>query len=156
MTADPKSTHVAKQAVRKVPEDRPRVAPYLVVKGAARLIGFLEQVVGAKERYRLAGPGGGVTHAEVEIGGSVVMLADASAEHPAKTAMLHVYVEDVDATYSRALAAGATPVRPPADQFYGDRSGGVQDPFGNQWWFSTHVEDVSPEEISRRAAAMGK
>jgi uncharacterized glyoxalase superfamily protein PhnB len=130
------------------------VSPYLVVKDAARVIDFLKRVLGATERYRLATPDGKVMHAEVEVVDSVVMVAEATESHPPMPAMLSVYVEDVDATYAKALAAGATPVRPVADQFYGDRSGGVKDHAGNQWWFATHVEDVSPDEIARRAAAL--
>jgi uncharacterized glyoxalase superfamily protein PhnB len=99
-------------------------------------------------------PDGKVMHAEVRIADSLVLLAEASEQFPAMPSMLSVYVEDVDATYAKAVAAGATPVRPPADQFYGDRSGGVKDQGGNQWWFATHIEDVEPDEIARRAAAM--
>jgi PhnB protein len=145
-----------KPAVAPIPKDQPRVSPCLVTKDAARVIDFLKRVVGAKELYRLAGPDGKVMHAEVRIVDSVVMLSEASDQHPAMPAMLNIYVEDVDATYAKALAAGATAVRPVADQFYGDRSGGVKDPSGNLWWFATHVEDVPHDEIVRRAAAMKK
>jgi uncharacterized glyoxalase superfamily protein PhnB len=106
---------------------------------------------------RFAAPGNRVGHAEMRIGDSVVMLGDAHGEHKPLQAMLYVYVDDADATYQRALAAGAASVQPPADQFYGDRSGGVRDPLGNQWWIATHIEDVPPAELKRRAqAAMEK
>jgi uncharacterized glyoxalase superfamily protein PhnB len=113
----------------------------------------MKDVLGAEEMFRMDSPTG-VGHAELRVGDSVVMLADAQGSATGKVApaMLHIYVEDVDATYRRALAAGATSLREPADQFYGDRSGGVEDGFGNQWWFATHIEDVPPDEMERRAA----
>ena len=101
----------------------------------------------------MAGADGAIRHGEVEIGDSRVMLADATNESPAVPAMLHLYVEDVDAVYRAALEAGAESVREPTDQFYGDRMAGVNDAFGNQWWIATHVEDVSAEEMERRQAA---
>jgi len=114
-------------------------------------------VFDAEELERLAAPGGRIGHAEVRIGDSVVMIGDARGEHAPTQAMLYVYIDDVDATYQRALAAGATTVQPPTDQFYGDRSGGVKDAFGNMWWIATRIEDVAPEELKRRAqAAMEK
>jgi uncharacterized glyoxalase superfamily protein PhnB len=148
------SSTSAKKSVKPIPEGQPRVSPYLVSRDASRVIEFTKRVLGAKELYRLAGPDGKVMHAEVRIGDSVVMVSDGGPEHPPMPTMLSVYVEDVDATYAKAVAEGATPVRPVANQFYGDRSGGVKDHAGNLWWFATHVEDVSPEEITRRAAAM--
>jgi uncharacterized glyoxalase superfamily protein PhnB len=151
------ATKAAKRgAVAPIPKGRPRVSPYLVTRDAERVIDFLKKVVGGVEEYRLASPDGKVMHGEVKIADSVVMLAEASDQHPAMPSMLSIYVEDVDATYAKALAAGATPIRPPADRFYGDRSGGVKDHAGNQWWFCSHIEDVSIEEIERRAAAMKK
>lgn len=90
-------------------------------------------------------------HAELRLGDSVIMLSDASPEFPARSAMIHIYVPDTDAAYRRAVAAGAKPIREPADQFYGDRSAGVEDAFGNYWWIATHVEDIPPEEMERRA-----
>ena len=95
-------------------------------------------------------------HAELTIGPSIVVTSDANEEFPPAPARLQLYVGDVDAVYKRALAAGATSLRKPSDQFYGDRSGGVQDAFGNQWWLATHIEDVTPEEIGRRAAQQGQ
>ncbi|HEY7579016.1 MAG TPA: VOC family protein [Acetobacteraceae bacterium] len=138
-------------AVNARPEGYHSLTPYLVVEGAGRLIEFLEEVFDAEQKERLPAPGDLVGHAELRIGDSVVMLGDARGSYTPMPAMLYVYVEDVDATYQRALAAGATQVQPPADQFYGDRSGGVKDPCGNLWWIATHVEDVAPDELKRRA-----
>ena len=115
------------------------------------MIDFLKEVFNAQEVMRLAAPSGRIGHAEVRIGDSVVMLGDAHGEHKPMQAMLHVYVDDADATYERAVAAGATSVQAPVDQFYGDRSGGVKDRCGNLWWIATHIEDVQPDELKRRA-----
>ena len=139
-------------AVKPIPDGYHRVTPYLAVDGASRLIDFLKEAFGAEETFRMPAGEGKIGHAEVRIGDSVVMTGDASGgDTPAMPAMIHLYVEDIDATYRRALEAGATSVREPADQFYGDRSGGVRDPAGNLWWIVTHVEDVSEEELARRA-----
>lgn len=139
-------------AVRPIPEGYHTITPYLVVEGADALIGFLREAFGGEELHRMERPEGGILHAEVRIGDSRVMLADATAEWPVQPSLLHLYVEDVDATFARALQAGATSVMEPANQFYGDRHGGVKDGAGNQWWISTHVEDVPPEEMERRMA----
>ncbi len=143
-----------KKAVKPIPDEYHTVTPYLVVPGAARLIDFLKQVFDAKEVVRMAGPGGSVAHAEVRIGDSIVMMGDAGGPNPAMPAQLYVYVKDVDAVYQKALAAGGTSVREVADQFYGDRNGAVKDPCGNHWGIATHTEDVSPEEMKKRMAAM--
>jgi len=144
-------------AVKPIPDGYHTVTPYLIVEGASRLIDFAKQVFGAEETFRMPGPGGGVMHAEIRIGDSMVMLADASgAENPPMPAMIHLYVPDVDAAYKRAIGAGASSVREPQDQFYGDRSAGVIDALGNRWWIATHIEDVPPEELERRTAAMGQ
>jgi uncharacterized glyoxalase superfamily protein PhnB len=140
-------------AVKPIPEGYHTVTPYLIVGGAAKLIDFMKAGLGAQERGRMAGPDGRIMHAEVAIGDSVIMLSDAGPENPPMTAMLHLYVEDADAVYRQALQAGATSIREPGDQFYGDRSAGVRDAFGNQWWLATHIEDVPPEEMEKRAAA---
>ena len=132
------------------------VTPYLVVDGAQQLIDFLRQAFGAVEVHSSLKSDGRIMHAQVRIGDSVVMISDATPECRLGPAMLHLYVPDVDAMYASAVAAGGTPLRAPADQFYGDRSGGVQDPLGNQWWMATHVEDVSLEEMERRVKAMGR
>ena len=136
---------------KAIPEGYHSITPYLVVDGAERLIDFLKKAVGAKERFMMKCSEGKIAHAELQIGDSIVMLADSSPQWQPTTAMIHVYVEDIDQTYQRAVAAGGKPVKEPANQFYGDRSGSVRDAFGNQWHFATHVEDVTPEEMERRA-----
>jgi PhnB protein len=143
-------------SVKPIPDGYSAVTPYLTVSGVARLIDFVKEVFDAEEVLRMPGPDGNVAHAEVRIGGSMVMMGEPMDDSARMPAMLHVYVKDVDAVYARALQAGATSVREPEDQFYGDRSGGVKDAFGNLWYMATHVEDVSDEELQRRAAALGK
>jgi PhnB protein len=135
-----------------IPKGFTTVTPYLCVVQVAKLIDFLKQAFAAEVIARMDGPEGSVMHAEVKIGDSIVMIGQVPAER-ATRAMLHLYVADADATYKKALAAGATSVREMANQFYGDRSGGVRDAFGNDWYIATHVEDVSPEEMKRRMAA---
>jgi len=143
-------------AVKPIPEGYHTVTPYLVVQGAANLIDFLKHAFDAKEIERMARPDGLVTHAEVKIGDSIVMMGEASGEKKPTTSMLYLYVNDTDAVYKRALQAGATSVMEPADQFYGDRNAGVKDPAGNRWWIATHKEDVPPEEMAKRARAAHK
>jgi len=151
-------------AVKPIPDGYGSVTPYLIVDGAAAAIEFYKRTFAATERFRLASRDGRVGHAELEIGGSVIMLAD---EHPEMGARgprtiggspvgIHLYLDDVDAAAARAVAGGARLLRPVADQFYGDRLGVIEDPFGHIWHLSTHVEDVAPEEIGRRAAAAGQ
>ncbi|HVA02759.1 MAG TPA: VOC family protein [Acidimicrobiales bacterium] len=146
--------------VNPIPADYPRVCPYLSVCGAADAIDFYCSVFGAQERMRLAGPDGKLGHAELQIGDSVIMLAD---EFPGMGGVspktlggtpvtLTIYVEDVDRVFARALQGGATEVRAVQDQFYGDRSGMFDDPFGHRWSVATHIEDVSPDEMEKRAA----
>jgi uncharacterized glyoxalase superfamily protein PhnB len=118
------------------------VTPYLVAPEAARLIDFMKAAFGAQELQRHTQPDGAIRHAEVKIGDSVVILSEAMDEWPPMPAMLHVYVEDVDRVYRQALEAGATSLREPADQPYGDRSGGVADPAGNQWWLATPISEA--------------
>ena len=138
-----------------IPEGHRTVTPFLRVADAARLIDFMKQAFAATEAFRMDGPDGSVAHAEVKIGDSMVMIGQAPADQ-AMQSMLHLYVPDTDAIYKSALAAGATSIREPADQFYGDRSAGVRDAQGNEWWMATHIEDVSREEMERRMAAMGQ
>lgn len=138
-------------AVKPIPEGYSTVTPYLVVEGASKLIDFAKQAFGAEERSRMDMPDGKVGHAEIVIGDSIIMLSDAAGEWKPIPAMIHLYVEDADKTYQRALEAGATSLQEPADQFYGDRSSGVLDPVGNRWWIATHVEDVPPDEMNKRA-----
>ena len=138
-------------AVKPIPDGYHSVTPSLMVEDADNLLDFLKQAFAADETFRMARADGSVGHAEVRIGDSVVMMGEASEQWPPMTASIHLYVDDCDATYKRALEAGATSVQEPADQFYGDRSGGVRDPAGNLWWIVTHVEGVSEEELARRA-----
>jgi len=139
--------------VKPIPDGYHTVTPILMVDGAARLIDFLETAFDAREKSRFVDPGGKIAHAEVTIGDSLVQLSDAAGEWKPIQVPLLLYVTDTDAAYERALKAGATSVREPADQFYGDRTGGVKDAFGNTWWIATHKEDVSREEILRRMEA---
>lgn len=143
-------------AVKPIPDGYHTVTPYLVVEGAAKLLDFLERAFGGKVTERVERPDGSIGHAEVRVGDSMLMLAEANAQWKPMPALIYLYVPDTDLTYQRALQAGATSVMAPANQFYGDRNGGVKDPFGNLWWIGTHVEDVSPEELKRRAEAAMK
>jgi PhnB protein len=141
-------------SVSFIPTGWPTVIPVFAVKGAARLRDFLVQVFDAKVTECYADPSGTVHHAEVWIGGSLVMFGEAPDASAIKTGSVYVYLPDCDAAYRTALAAGAKSVREPKTQFYGDRNATVTDPFGIQWSLGTHVEDVSPEECARRMAAM--
>jgi PhnB protein len=141
---------------KHIPDGYHAITPSFCVDGAQKFVAFLKEVFGAKERMRMEGPGGKIMHAEFEIGDSTIMLADPMPEWPVKTNSLYVYVEDVDAAYKRALQAGASSVREPQDMFYGDRTAGVKDPFGNSWGIATHIEDVSPEDLKKRAEAFQK
>lgn len=148
--------------VNAQPDGYHTATPYLICKGAARAIEFYKQAFGATELFRLEGPGGSVGHAEVKIGDSPIMLAD---EHPdmgfvgpqslgGTPVSILLYFDDCDAVFHRAIAAGGTELRPLADQFYGDRSGTITDPFGHVWSIATHKEDIPPDELSRRMEAM--
>jgi len=141
--------------VKPIPDGYHSIQPYLYIRGAAKAIDFYKKALGATEIMRMPAPDGRLMHAEIRIGDSVVMLAD---EHPERqvyspahfggfTSSLMLYVANCDAVYQQALAAGAKGVREPADQFYGDRMAGIEDPFGHQWWIATHIKDVSPEEM---------
>jgi len=148
--------------VKPIPENYHRVTPYLVVDGAAEAIDFYSRVFGATEVMRMPAPGNKIGHAEIKVGDSVVMLADAVAGMGHKSpktlggspVSLLLYVEDTDTTVKRAIENGAKLSRPVEDQFYGDRMGTVEDPFGHVWHVATHVEDVSPEEMKRRMESM--
>jgi PhnB protein len=138
--------------VQKKPEGYHAVTPYLIVNDAGKLIDFLTEAFGAKEKVRMPGPDGMVAHAEVEIGDSVVMMG--TNPDDLFPAMLYVYVDDADETYRKALAAGGTSHEEPNDTFYGDRRAEVRDPWGNRWSIATHIEDVSEEEMDRRMKKM--
>jgi PhnB protein len=136
--------------VQNPPAGYHTVTPYLTVKEVSKLIEFLERVFGATVVERMTRPDGSVGHCEIRIGDSIVMMGEPPDPTKARPANLYVYVSDVDATYRRALAQGATSDREPADQFYGDRSGGFVDASGNTWWVATHKEDMTTEEMQRR------
>jgi uncharacterized glyoxalase superfamily protein PhnB/uncharacterized damage-inducible protein DinB len=140
------------RAVPFKPTGSPTLTPYLVVRNAPPLIDFLKTIFGAVEIDRTLRPDGSVMNAVMQLGDSRVMMGEAAAPRETFPAMLYVYVPDVDAAYARALAAGATSVADPADMFYGDRHAAVRDAAGNEWWMATHKEDVSPDEVQRRAA----
>jgi len=140
-------------ASKPLPYGLQTVTPYLIVKNAQALLDFVTKVFDAKQRELFQDPDGRIGHAEVTLGDSVIMLSDKPPHLDAMPASLYVYVDDTDARYKRALGAGAVSVMEPADQFYGDRNAGVIDPTGNLWWIATHVEDVSQEELARRAKA---
>ncbi|MBA2312642.1 MAG: VOC family protein [Actinobacteria bacterium] len=148
--------------VKPIPDGYPQVTPYLCLDGAAAAIDFYSEVFGAAERSRMPAPDDKIGHAELQIGDSVIMLSD---EFPDMGMMgpkavggtpvtVSVYVEDVDGAFDRAVRAGAKSLRPVEDQFYGDRSGQFEDPFGHRWSVATHIEDVSPEDMAARAAKM--
>jgi PhnB protein len=149
-------------AVKPVPEGYRTVTPYLIVKGAAQALDFYRRAFNSEERMRMPGPEGKIMHAEIRIGDSMVMLAD---EFPQMGALspqtiggtavgLCLYIEDVDSRFQQAVSAGAKIERPLQNQFYGDRSGTIVDPFGHKWTLASHVEDVAPDEMERRMAAM--
>jgi PhnB protein len=140
-------------AVKPIPDGFHSVTPYLMVQGVAALIDFLKQAFGAEEIFRMPRPDGAIMHAEVKIGDSMIMMGEAMGEHEPMPGSIYLYVSDTDAVYHRALQAGATTVMEPGDQFWGDRQGGIKDPVGNHWWIATHKEDVSPEELAKRAEA---
>ena len=143
--------------VKPIPDGFHSITPYLIVDGAAKIIDFAQKAFDAKLHHEATKrPDGSIMHATLKIGDSMLMISDASEQAKATTTMLYLYVPDVDATYQKALKAGGTSVMEPADQFYGDRSGGVKDPAGNQWWLGKHIEDVAPGELKKRAADMFK
>ena len=151
-------------AVRPIPDGYHTATPYLVIDGAAGAIEFYKKAFGAQELMRMPGPGGKVMHAEIQIGDSRIMLADEFPEMNIRgpkalggsPIWLMLYVEDVDAMFQQAVANGGVVKRPLADQFYGDRSGSLEDPFGHTWTIATHKEDLTPEEIEQRVAAQGQ
>ncbi len=149
-------------AAKAIPAGHHTVAPYLAVKNGARALEFYKRAFGAAESYKFLMPDGRLGHAEIRIGDSIIMLSDEFPEFGGKSPQtlggspvsIHLYVEDVDAVFKRALAAGAKERKPVTDQFYGDRSGQLEDPFGHLWWVATHKEDVPPEEMQKRVQAM--
>ncbi|WP_028349011.1 VOC family protein [Bradyrhizobium murdochi] len=143
--------------VKPVPKGFHTVTPYLVVDGADKVIRFMKEAFGAEPVFEpMMRPDGKIMHAEFKIGDSIVMVSDSSERAQATSTMLHLYVPNVDAVYQKALKAGATSLMEPADQFYGDRSGSVKDAAGNSWHIGTHIEDVSPTELKKRATEFMK
>lgn len=163
-TAAPSSAATKTAKVKPIPTGYHAITPYLIIDGAARAIEFYRRAFDAKELIRIPAPNDRIGHAEIKVGDSVIMLADEHPEMDARSpghyggspVTLLLYVTDVDKQFKQAVDAGATEVRPVADQFYGDRSGTLKDPFGHSWHLSTHKEDVSMEEMARRMAAMQK
>lgn len=145
-------------AVKPIPDGYHTVTPYIIVKGARQALDFYQKALGASVRMCMDGPGGAVAHAELEIGGSPIMLGEENPHWGAVSPTtlggtptgICLYVTDCDALFTQAVAAGASVVKPLADQFYGDRSGTVLDPFGHKWTIATHIEDVPPDEMKRR------
>jgi PhnB protein len=151
-------------SVKSIPESFHSVTPYLSIKGATEALEFYKQAFNAKEMFRLPAPNGDIGHADILIGDSHVMLSDQCAESPIPSPQslggssvgLYVYVEDVDLLFEQAINAGAKEVKPVEDQFYGDRTGTLKDPFGHIWFLATHKEDLTPEEIKKRAETLFK
>ena len=150
--------------VKPIPDGYPVITPYLCLEGASQAMDFYKRVFGATERLRMPAPDGKVGHAEIDIGGSVLMLADECPDMQFRSPNtfggspihLHLYVENVDGVIERAVAAGAKLLRPAKDQFYGDRSGTIEDPFGHVWHLATHIENLTPEELCRRTQQASK
>ena len=140
-------------SVKPVPDGFHTVTPYLVVEDVLAQIEFMTKAFGAVETEKIEGPGGAIMHAEVKIGNSHIMLGQARDQYKPMPTCLYLYVEDMEALYKSSLTAGAESVIEPTDMFYGDRNAGVKDPQGNLWWIATHIEDVSSEELQRRASA---
>ena len=138
---------------KPIPQGYHSVTPYLAVQGVPKLMTFLRQAFNAEDREKMTTPDGRVSHAEMRIGDSIIMMGEPTGESKSMPGMIYLYLDDTDAAYKRALEAGATSLREPTDMFYGDRNAAVTDPVGNQWWIATHVEDVPPEEMQRRIKA---
>ena len=151
-------------SVKPIPEGYRSVTPYMIFQGATAALEFYKQALNAVELFRLPMPDGKIGHAEIQIGDSRIMLADQCEESPVASPQalsgssvgLYVYLEDVDATYAQAINAGAKEIKPVEDQFYGDRTGSLKDPFGHIWFLATHKEDLTPEEVNQRAEALSQ
>lgn len=140
------------EVILPIPAGYPRLIPYLTVSAGDRFLAFLSEVFGAELNERVVDEHGGLRHAEVRIAGTVLMVSEAAPEWPVRPASFYLYDEDCDALYRKALAAGASSMMEPADQYYGDRNAGVKDPVGNTWWFATRFENVPSDELARRHA----
>ncbi|MGD2108629.1 MAG: VOC family protein [Phycisphaerae bacterium] len=143
-------------AIKHIPDGLHTATPYLLVSGVPKLIDFMKRAFGAEVTEYLAAPDGVVMHAQVKIGDSTITMGDPRRACEPMSASFYLYVPDTDAAYHRAIQAGATSVKEPADQYYGDRNAGVKDPLGNTWWVATHIEDVTPDELRKRAEARAK
>ena len=141
---------------KAIPEGFHTITPFIMVKGARRVVEFMKKAFDAEIVSSLDHPDSTPWHAQLKIGDSMIMIGDTMGEHPDAPCSVYLYVPDVDAVYKKALAAGGRTLMEPEDQFYGDRSGGVKDPVGNIWWLGTHIEDVSDAELQRRANEMVK
>ncbi|MEO7991834.1 MAG: VOC family protein [Chryseolinea sp.] len=139
-----------RKSVNPVPDGFHTVTPFLIVDQASRLITFIEQAFNGKTTSIMETEDGQIMHATTRIGDSEIMIADAMGRSPSGTAKLYLYMDDVDSFYKQALSANGTSIREPIDEFYGDRSAGVKDPWGNEWWIATHIEDVDPKEMKKR------
>jgi PhnB protein len=136
-------------AVKPIPDNYPRVIPYLIIKDVAKMRNFLKEVFNAEVTETMTLPDGTVNHGEVRIGDSVIMMGKASDDYPPKPAMIYIYVENVDAVFKKAISLGAKSIMEPADMFYGDRNGGFEDEQGMSWWVASHIKDVSKEEMEK-------
>jgi PhnB protein len=141
-------------SVKPIPEGYQQVIPYLVVKDAAAQMDFLISVFDGTELERMLGPGGTVMHGEVKLGDSIIMIGQAMDGQPSRSTMLYVYVEDCDSVYNKAIDQGAKSISELANQFYGDRHGGIEDSNGNHWYIATHKEDLSSEELQKRTSQL--
>jgi PhnB protein len=145
--------HSVTNKPKPIPQGYHTATPYLAVQGVPKLITFLKHAFNAEVKERMTTSDGRVSHAEMKIGDSIIMMGEPTGESKSMPGMIYLYLEDTDAAYKRALQAGASSLREPTDMFYGDRNAAVTDPAGNQWWIATHVEDVPPEEMQRRMKA---
>jgi len=137
-------------SINPIPKGYNTLTPFLVVTNGAEIIEFLQNAFNAEEMYRMTDPEGGIMHAELRLGNSMIMIGEALADNKPWPNMLYFYTKDVDSVYEQALEAGARSVSEPANHYYGDRNAGITDPAGNMWWIATHIEDVTPEEIKKR------
>jgi len=141
---------------KPIPEGYHTITPFLVVEDATKLLEFIRQAFNGETISMMKDPNGRVMHATARIGDSIIMASDVMDRFPAMPCMLYLYMKDVDSIYQQAVKAGGQSLREPTNEFYGDRSAGIKDPWGNQWWIATHVEDVDEEELERRAEAFRK
>lgn len=144
------------EKVNPIPEGFHTITPYFIVNDGVKFIDFVKKAFSAAENHRSTTPDGRIMHAQLKIGDSFIMMGQSTGEWRSMTCTMYMYVQDIDSVYNNALKAGGKTLREPTNEFYGDRVCGIEDPFGNQWWIATHVEDVSPEEIRKREEEMLK